>query len=164
MSLIILLILSEDDGFNKNIHEIVRPFHLIIIVLLLMKILYLQMLKKIHWYTERTVSEISLGGLHVLVVIRTLQYNMLKMRDKYLHTNCLAALANMSSQFRFLHPYVAQRLVSLFETLAKKHDRLEAQLKRPEEVPAEATINMLGSNEDMVSGGGFLFDQMASNK
>lgn len=109
------------------------------------------MLKKIHWYTERTISEISLGGLHILVVIRTIQYNMLKMRDKYLHTNCLAALANMSSQFRFLHPYVAQRLVSLFETLAKKHDRLEAQLKRPTETAAvEATINMQGSNEDMV--------------
>lgn len=55
---------------------------------------------------------------------------MLKMRDKYLHTNCLAALANMSGQFRSLHPYVAQRLVSLFETLAKKHSRLEAQLKQ----------------------------------
>lgn len=112
---------------------------------------HFQMLKKIHWYTERTISEISLGGLHILVVIRTIQYNMLKMRDKYLHTNCLAALANMSSQFRFLHPYVAQRLVSLFETLAKKHDRLEAQLKRPTETAAvEATINMQGSNEDMV--------------
>lgn len=108
------------------------------------------MLKKIHWYTERTISEISLGGLHILVVIRTIQYNMLKMRDKYLHTNCLAALANMSSQFRFLHPYVAQRLVSLFETLAKKHDRLEAQLKRPAD-SAEATINIQGgTSEDMV--------------
>jgi hypothetical protein len=41
------------------------------------------------------------------VVIRTIQYNMLKMRDKYLHTNCLAALANMSPKFRGLHPYVA---------------------------------------------------------
>lgn len=54
---------------------------------------------------------------------------MLKMRDKYLHTNCLAALANMSGQFRSLHPYVSQRLVSLFETLAKKFIRLETQLK-----------------------------------
>ena len=58
---------------------------------------------------------------------------------RYLHTNCLAALANMSSQFRNLHPYVAQvrkinymlhernihqRIVSLFETLARKHGRL----------------------------------------
>lgn len=53
------------------------------------------------------------------------------MRDKFLHTNCLAALANMSGQFRSLHPYVAQRLVSLFETLAKKHSRLDQQLKQP---------------------------------
>lgn len=111
MSLIVLLILSEDDNFNKSVHEII--------------------LKNITWYTERSISEISLGGLLILVVIRTIQYNMLKMRDKYLHTNCLAALANMSGQFRSLHPYVAQRLVSLFETLAKKHARLDQQLRQP---------------------------------
>lgn len=66
---------------------------------------------------------------------------MLKMRDKYLHTNCLAALANMSGQFRSLHPYVAQRLVSLFETLAKKHARL-------------ADMNGVGDESITVSGGG----------
>uniref|UniRef100_A0A182NBS4 Dymeclin n=1 Tax=Anopheles dirus TaxID=7168 RepID=A0A182NBS4_9DIPT len=114
MSLIVLLILSEDDNFNKSVHQI--------------------MLKNITWYTERSISEISLGGLLILVVIRTIQYNMLKMRDKYLHTNCLAALANMSGQFQSLHPYVAQRLVSLFETLAKKHARLDQQLKQPNHV------------------------------
>ncbi|XP_063217608.1 dymeclin [Bacillus rossius redtenbacheri] len=108
MSLIILLILSEDDLFNKAVHGII--------------------LKGVTWYTERAISEISLGGLLVLVVIRTIQYNMLKMRDKYLHTNCLAALANMSGQFRNLHPYVSQRLVSLFETLARKHARLAGQI------------------------------------
>lgn len=92
--------------------------------------LHAKMLRNIHWYTERSISEISLGGLLILVVIRTIQYNMLRMRDKYLHTNCLAALANMSGQFRSLHPYVAQRLVSLFETLAKKHARLDVDMKR----------------------------------
>lgn len=50
-------------------------------------------------------------------------------KDKYLHTNCLAALANMSAQFTALHPYVSQRLLSLFETLAKKHARLEAKIR-----------------------------------
>jgi len=110
MSLIILLILSEDDLFNRTVHETI--------------------LKGVTWYTERSISEISLGGLLVLVVIRTIQYNMLKMRDKYLHTNCLAALANMSSQFRSLHPYVSQRLVSLFETLAKKYSRLADQIQQ----------------------------------
>ena len=90
---------------------------------------YLQKLKHVTWYTERSITEISLGGLLVLIVIRTIQYNIFKMRDKYLHTNCLAALANMSSQFRDLHPYVSQRLISLFETLAKKHQKLLQMLR-----------------------------------
>ena len=80
--------------------------------------------QQVAWYTERAGTQLSLGGLLILVVIRTIQYNMLKMRDKYLHTNCLAALANMSAQFKGLHPYVAQRIVSLFETLARRHARL----------------------------------------
>ncbi|XP_016958691.1 dymeclin [Drosophila biarmipes] len=128
MSLIVLLILSEDEGFNKNVHTI--------------------MLKNITWYTERTISEISLGGILILIVIRTIQYNMLKMRDKYLHTNCLAALANMSGHFRALHPYVAQRLVSLFETLARKHTRLDAQLKEPAD--SAVFVNVATTPEDML--------------
>lgn len=126
MSLIVLLILSEDDGFNKSVHQI--------------------MLKNIQWYTERSISEISLGGLLILVIIRTIQYNMLKVRDKYLHTNCLACLANMSSQFRYLHPYVSQRLISLFETLAKKYSRLQTQLEDVKK--SEATVVEV---EDVVS-------------
>lgn len=114
-----------------------------------------KILKNITWYTERSISEISLGGLLILVVIRTIQYNMLKMRDKYLHTNCLAALANMSGQFRSLHPYVAQRLVSLFETLAKKHARLDQQLKQSvngEAAVVDVAVSLSApSSDDMVS-------------
>uniref|UniRef100_A0A8C9Y2F8 Dymeclin n=1 Tax=Sander lucioperca TaxID=283035 RepID=A0A8C9Y2F8_SANLU len=93
MALIILLILTEDDAFNRSIHEVV--------------------LKNVSWYTERTLTEISLGSLLILVVIRTIQFNMTRTRDKYLHTNCLAALANMSAQFRCLHQYAAQRIISV---------------------------------------------------
>ncbi|KAL7975994.1 hypothetical protein Chor_011762 [Crotalus horridus] len=96
MALIILLILTEDDGFNQSIHEII--------------------LKNITWYSERVLTEISLGSLLILVVIRTIQYNMTRTRDKYLHTNCLAALANMSAQFRSLHQYAAQRIISFTES------------------------------------------------
>ncbi|XP_068983001.1 dymeclin [Bombus flavifrons] len=133
MSLIILLILSEDETFNKRIHEI--------------------MLKGVSWYTERSISEISLGGLLILVVIRTIQYNMFKMRDKYLHTNCLAALANMSAQFTSLHPYVSQRLLSLFETLAKKHARLEAKIRTQPSISSDSTtitINGTTANTDLI--------------
>jgi hypothetical protein len=38
-----------------------------------------------------------------LSLCRTIQYNMLKMRDHYLHTNCLAALANMCGIFKHFH-------------------------------------------------------------
>ncbi|KAJ8970965.1 hypothetical protein NQ317_012642 [Molorchus minor] len=127
MSLIILLILSEDESFNKMVHE--------------------KKLKNVSWYTERALTEISLGGLLILVVIRTVQYNMLKMRDKYLHTNCLAALANMSSQFRELHPNVSQRLVSLFETLAKKYHKLIRRLKTEKNENNDVTVTI---NQDAV--------------
>lgn len=109
MSLIILLILSEDELFNGYVHD--------------------NFVKDLDWYGERVLGEISLGGLIILVVIRTIQHNMLKMRDKYLHTNCLAALANMSSQFKNLHPYVCQRILSLFEALARRYYRIVASLK-----------------------------------
>ncbi|KAF5305088.1 hypothetical protein FQA39_LY09350 [Lamprigera yunnana] len=132
MSLIILLILSEDDTFNKNIHE--------------------TKLKSVTWYSERTLPEVSLGGLLVLVVIRTVQYNMLKMRDKYLHTNCLAALANMSGHFRDLHPYVSQRLVSLFETLAKRYNKYLQKLEcsKTADVSIDVSQNPIDSEQDIV--------------
>ncbi|XP_028829399.1 dymeclin isoform X1 [Denticeps clupeoides] len=107
MALIILLILTEDDTFNRSVHEV--------------------MLKNITWYTERSLTEISLGSLLILVVIRTIQFNMTRTRDKYLHTNCLAALANMSAQFRYLHQYAAQRIISLFALLSKKHNKVLEQ-------------------------------------
>ncbi|XP_020325677.1 dymeclin-like isoform X3 [Oncorhynchus kisutch] len=107
MALIILLILTEEDTFNRSIHEVV--------------------LKNITWYSERSLTEISLGSLLILVVIRTIQFNMTRTRDKYLHTNCLAALANMSAQFRCLHQYAAQRIISLFALLSKKHNKILEQ-------------------------------------
>lgn len=49
----------------------------------------------------------------------------------------------MSAQFTSLHPYVSQRLLSLFETLAKKHARLEARILKQTEcttLPSKDTI------------------------
>ena len=40
----------------------------------------LQIIPSIPWYTERVITNITLGGLLVLVVLRTIQYNMTKMR------------------------------------------------------------------------------------
>ena len=63
MSIIVLLILSEDDLFNTSVHDVGLKA------------------PAVEWYTERQImNEISLGGLLILVVIRTIQYNLLKMR------------------------------------------------------------------------------------
>lgn len=59
----------------------------------------------------------------------------------------------MSAQFTSLHPYVSQRLLSLFETLAKKHARLEAKIRTQPTVSADSTIvtvNGAVANTDLV--------------
>ncbi len=68
MSLIVLLMLSEDDLFNASVHD------------LAMNDGGGGKQGTTEWYTERALSDVSLGGILILVVIRTIQYNMLKMR------------------------------------------------------------------------------------
>ncbi|CAL5411306.1 unnamed protein product [Camellia sinensis] len=48
--------------------------------------------------------------------------------DIYLHTNCLAILANMAPHVHRLSAYASQRLVSLFDMLSRKYTKL-AELK-----------------------------------
>ncbi|VDM49515.1 unnamed protein product [Toxocara canis] len=116
LALIVVLILSEDDFFCKIVHE--------------------TMIKDTSWYqAERPLGEVSLGGLIILVFVRTIQTNTLKTRsgiaevltelqDRYLHTNCLAALANMSSSFKQLSSAVCQKLIGLLELFMKRHAKL----------------------------------------
>lgn len=108
MVLIILLILSQDSSFNASIHKLI--------------------LLNVPWYQERLVHHTSLGSLMVVVLIRTVKYNLSKLRDVYLHTNCLAILANMAPHVHRLSAYASQRLVSLFDMLSRKYSKL-AELK-----------------------------------
>ncbi|XP_038970237.1 dymeclin [Phoenix dactylifera] len=108
MLLIILLILSQDSSFNASIHKLMLP--------------------SVSWYQERLLHNTSLGSLMVVILIRTVKYNLSKLRDIYLHTNCLAILANMAPHVHRLSAYASQRLVSLFDMLARKYTKL-AELK-----------------------------------
>mmetsp|Transcript_6392 Transcript_6392/g.22497 ORF Transcript_6392/g.22497 Transcript_6392/m.22497 type:complete len:708 (-) Transcript_6392:16-2139(-) len=126
MLLIILLILSQDASFNANIHKLELP--------------------SVPWYRERLVNNISLGSLLVVVLIRTVKYNLSKLRDVYLHTNCLAALANMAPHMQSLNAYASQRLISLFDMLSRKYTKLsqtmpsEAPGAEPMEAPTELHV------------------------
>lgn len=108
MVLIILLILSQDSSFNASIHKLMLP--------------------SVPWYQERVLHQTSLGSLMVIILTRTVKYNLSKLRDVYLHTNCLATLANMAPHVHRLSGYASQRLVSLFDMLARKYNKL-AEMK-----------------------------------
>ncbi|XP_031396635.1 dymeclin [Punica granatum] len=104
MLLIILLILSQDSSFNASVHKLTLP--------------------SVPWYQERRLHQTSLGSLLVIILIRTVKYNLSKLRDVYLHTNCLATLANMAPHCHRLSAYASERLVSLFDMLSKKYNKL----------------------------------------
>ncbi|KAK1395267.1 Dymeclin [Heracleum sosnowskyi] len=108
MVLIILLILSQDSSFNASIHKLILP--------------------TVPWYKERILSQTSLGSLVVIFLARTLKYNQSELRDVYLHTNCLAILANMAPHVHHLSAYASQQLVSLFDMLSRRYTKL-AELK-----------------------------------
>ncbi|KAI6693314.1 hypothetical protein NL676_021024 [Syzygium grande] len=107
MLLIILLILSQDSSFNASIHKLILP--------------------SVSWYQERRLHQTSLGSLMVIILIRTVKYNLSKLRDVYLHTNCLATLANMAPHCHRLSAYASERLISLFDMLSRKYNKLAEQ-------------------------------------
>lgn len=45
------------------------------------------------------------------------------LQDRYLHTNCLATLANMSPYFKNLAPVVCQKLIGLLEVKSRSYYR-----------------------------------------
>ncbi|CAI0559395.1 unnamed protein product [Linum tenue] len=106
--LIILLILSQDSSFNASIHKMI--------------------LASVPWYQEHLLHQTSLGSLMVIILIRTVKYNLSKLKDLYLHTTCLATLANMAPHVHRLSPYASQRLVSLFYMLSRKYNKLAERI------------------------------------
>nr|CAD1828048.1 unnamed protein product [Ananas comosus var. bracteatus] len=124
MLLIILLILSQDSSFNASIHKLILP--------------------SVPWYQERLLHHTSLGSLMVVILIRTIKYNLSKLRDIYLHTNCLAILANMAPHIHRLSAYASQRLVSLFDMLSRKYAKI-AELKN-DKVLKTASDQIEGEN------------------
>ncbi|WCJ23861.1 hypothetical protein M5689_005863 [Euphorbia peplus] len=106
--LIILLILSQDSSFNASIHKMI--------------------LANVPWYQEHLLHQTSLGSLMVIILIRTVKYNLSKLRDLYLHTTCLATLANMAPHVHRLSAYASQRLVSLFYMLSRKYNKLAERI------------------------------------
>ncbi|KAF9175151.1 hypothetical protein BGX21_010455 [Mortierella sp. AD011] len=127
--LVILLLFSQDDVFNDSIQKITMTYQ--------------------PWFTERLLKSVSLGGLAVAIVIRTIQYNLAQHKDVYFHTNSLAILANMSCSLQDIHPYVSQRLVTLFDIVARRYQKLVTkQMQVDENIEKNSDVIIYG---DMVT-------------
>ncbi|XP_059447133.1 uncharacterized protein LOC132178663 [Corylus avellana] len=126
MLLIILLILSQDSSFNASIHKLILP--------------------GVSWYKERLLQQTSLGSLMVIILIRTVQYNLSKLRDVYLHTTCLATLANLAPHVHRLSSYASQRLVSLFFMLSRKYNKLAELRDNKVHIAKGDSINSLSDD------------------
>ena len=110
MLLILLLMLSQDAGFITTAQKVTIPH--------------------VPWYRERLLGTISLGSLFVVVLVRAVQANLSGAQDAYVHTNCLAALANIAPHLRKLHPHAARCLVSLCDLFSRRYFKLQRRLTR----------------------------------
>ncbi|BHF66620.1 hypothetical protein SprV_0200964200 [Sparganum proliferum] len=138
MALIIILILTENERFVKDIHEM--P------------------VKKLPPMMDRQLTGVTLGGLLVLVLTRTIQHHLSQLKDKYLHINSLAALANLSPKIVNLHPYVSQALVGLLQRLVKRHKRLVSELRnqngaqnKEQQEPSQADATVVDASSPVPS-------------
>ena len=85
MLLIILLILSQDSSVNASIHKMVSisSVHQLLISMheYYLDVLCIgQILPGVPWYKEHLLHQTSLGSLMVIILIRTVQYNLSKLR------------------------------------------------------------------------------------
>jgi hypothetical protein len=112
--LILLLMLSEDVAFNEGAH---RRMHV----------------PSVPWFAERAVSDISLGSLMLVMMLRTLQYNSTRAMDAFVHENCFAIISNMAPHVRGIENYCAQRVMSVVDVIGRRRKKREARAEVTED-------------------------------
>ncbi|KNE72458.1 hypothetical protein AMAG_16501 [Allomyces macrogynus ATCC 38327] len=76
------------------------------------------------WLGDRRILALSLADLTVLVLMRVIQGNLATVRDRYLHAQCAAMLANLARGWQHVHPAVALRLVRWVDVVARRVAKL----------------------------------------
>lgn len=100
--LILLLLFSQDPSFGKD--AFVRTI-----------------VPSVPWYKERQLHDISLGSVLLLTLLRSITFNLNKLQDAFLLSNCCAVLMNLSHNIVDLHDYAAMRLVSVTVSALKRY-------------------------------------------
>ena len=103
--MILLLLFSQDASFGPD------AFRRIIV-------------PSVPWYKERQLVDINLGSVLLLVLLRSITFNLNKLQDAFLLSNCCAVLMNLSHNIVELHDYAAMRLVSVAVSALKRYSLL----------------------------------------
>ena len=75
----------------------------------------------IPWYKERSLKNVSLGSMIILALLRCITFNLNRLHDPFLLSNCCAILLNLSPNIANLHPYASMRLVSVLISSMKRY-------------------------------------------
>ena len=105
--MILLLLFSQDSSFGRDAFRRINVL-------------------RVPWYKERNLRNINLGSVILLTLLRSLMFNLQRLQDAFLLSNCCAVLQNMSPPVVDLHEYAAMRLASVTVSVMKKHLRLHA--------------------------------------
>lgn len=91
---ILLLLFSQDPSFGSDAFR-------------------RSIISSVPWYKERYLKDVSLGSVMLLTLLRCLTFNLNRLHDMFLLSNCCAVLMNLSHSVVDLHEYAAMRLTSV---------------------------------------------------
>lgn len=100
--LILLLIFSQDQSFGPD------AFRRVIVA-------------RCPWYRERQLRDLNLGSVLLLTTLRAITFNLHRLKDPFLLSNCCAVLLNISPHVCGLHSYAAMRLASVTVSCMKRY-------------------------------------------
>ena len=100
----IFLILSQDVRFNRMMQT--------------------ETIASSNWYKERILQNSSLASLIVVVLSRTIKYNVAKTATVSKMLNALGSIANMACVTRDISGYAAQRLVNTLALFTRRYFKI----------------------------------------
>jgi hypothetical protein len=103
--IILLLLFSQDSSFGRDAFRRITVTNVL-------------------WYKERHLRNINLGSVLLLTLLRSLLFNLQRLQDAFLLSNCCAVLMNLSPSVVDLHEYAAMRLASVTVSVMKRHVKL----------------------------------------
>ena len=78
----------------------------------------------------------------LLVLLRAITFNLNKLRDEFLLSNCCAVLLNLSPHIISVHEYAATRLVSVTTSCFKRYSTLVVENGNKKEAEGELSTSL----------------------